>query len=352
MPTPPGSKYGWQAEAIALRKKGWLWKDIGKKFHVTHNVVSATCARYEQQLAIAAEREKEFIIEPPPDAELPIEELVEIRKKGFERKQRHEQRRRLIPVRVRDNLPIGIQHFGDPHVDDDGTDLGLVEKHSMLVRKTEGIFGANVGDTTNNWIGRLASLWAEQSTTHTQAWRLAEWFIQMVGPKWLYMVGGNHDAWSGAGDPLKWIAREQNALYQDSEVRVELRFPNGRTVRVNCRHDFDGHSMWNPAHGPMRASQLGVRDHINLCGHRHISGYGVIKDPDSGITCHGIRVASYKLFDRYARTKGFRDQTLSPCAFTVIDTSLPDAHPDLVKVFWDPFEGADFLRSKRRKKTA
>ena len=134
--------------------------------------------------------------------------------------------------------------------------------------------------------------------------------------------------------------------------RVALRFPNGKEIRVNCRHDFAGNSQWNPAHGVMKAQALGVRDHLAMAGHKHVSAYGVQKDPDSGITMHGILVASYKVYDRFAREKGFRDQALGPACLTVIDPSLPETHPDLIKPFWDPFEGADYLAFKRRRVAA
>jgi hypothetical protein len=119
---------------------------------------------------------------------------------------------------------------------------------------------------------------------------------------------------------------------------------------VNCRHDFAGRSQYNPAHGPMKAAIFGVRDHLLIAGHKHESAYGLIKDPDSGIVCHAVLVASYKVYDRFAREKGFRDQALGPAALTVIDPSLPSDHPDLIKVFWDPREGAAFLTWARSRK--
>lgn len=286
-------------------------------------------------------------IEVPAPALLPVDELVSRRKKQFAQKARHEQSRTLIPVHVKIPGPIGILHFGDPHVDDDGTDLELIEKHMRLCREVPGLFGANIGDTTNNWVGRLARLYADQSTSAAESWQLAEWFIQ--GVPWLYMIGGNHDAWSGAGDPIKWIAAQAGTLYQDSDARLALTFKNKHVVRVNARHDFAGHSMYNPVHGATKALHMGVRDHVAICGHKHVSGYGVLKDPDTLITMHAIQIASYKVFDRYARERGFRDQNLSPCAVTVIDPELPPTHPDLVKVFWDAFEGAEFLKYKRKK---
>lgn len=293
----------------------------------------------------------ELEVTPPPSADLPIEDLITDRKRRFEFKRRHEDAKRLIPVRVRDDLPIGILHLGDPHLDDDGTDLGLLEEHIALVKGTPGLYAANVGDTTNNWVGRLAKLYSVQTTTAPEGWRLAEWLVGELRGRWLYLVGGNHDAWSGSGDPLKWLTAQIGALYQESEVRVALRFPNAREVRVNCRHDFAGNSQWNPAHGPMKAAQMGVRDHILVAGHLHSSAYGVLRDPERGFSIHAIRVASYKRFDRYAMEKGLRDMHLSPCAVTVIDPRLPECHPDMIKIFWDPAEGAAYLtwlRQRRR----
>jgi len=288
----------------------------------------------------------EFTVMALPDDDLDIEDLVELRIKQFGKKREYQEATKLIQVKVKINGPIGILHFGDPHVDDDGTDLETLRVHSDLT-KIEGVWGANVGDTTNNWVGRLARLYANQSTTAAQAWKLAEWFINRT--RWLYMIGGNHDAWSGAADPIKWIARQQDALYQPSECRVGLNFPNGRQVIVNARHDFTGYSQWNPAHGQMKAAMMGHRDHLMISGHRHTSGYGVIKDGSTGRICHAVQVASYKIYDSYAKERGFRDQTLSPACMTVIDPELEDDHADMIKLFWDPQQGAEYLQWKRGK---
>lgn len=289
-----------------------------------------------------------YEVAPLPEDDIPIEELVEMRKRQFQHKRAYEEASKLIPVKVNLRGPIGLLHFGDPHVDDDGTDISALERHTDICRVTEGMFACNVGDTTNNWVGRLAKLYAEQSTSASQAWKLAEWFIGRCD--WLYMIAGNHDAWSGSADPIKWIARQQGTLYKSSEARLELSFPCGRKVRVNARHDFAGSSIWNPAHGPMKAAMLGSRDHIYVAGHKHESAYSVLKDPQNGIAMHAIKVASYKVYDRYAKERGFRDNSLSPCVVTVINPELPEQHPDMVKVFWEPEVAAEFLTWLRKRR--
>jgi hypothetical protein len=286
----------------------------------------------------------EFTVSGLPPEDIPVEDLVEHRIRQFKRKKEYNEAARLMQCKVKIDGPIGLLVFGDPHVDDDGTDLALLRRHSDLTHQ-EAIFGCNIGDTTNNWVGRLAKLYAEQSTSHSQAWQLAEWFVSRT--RWLWIIGGNHDGWSGSGDPLKWISRQHGATYKMSELRISLDFPNGRKVIVNARHDFAGRSQWNPAHGVMKAASMGMRDHLLMCGHKHVSGYGVLKDPDTGRTCHAVQIASYKIYDRYALERGFRDQSISPCAFVVIDPRLADDHPDLCKIFWDPEEGAEYLAWRR-----
>ena len=281
----------------------------------------------------------------PPD-EIDLDELLDRRRGEYERKEASEKARKLIPVKIRGDKPIGIVHFGDPHVDDPGTDILALERHTKIVNDTPGLYASNIGDVSNNWTGRLAVLYGQQTATAAEAWKLAEWLLSSC--PWLYVIAGNHDSWSGAGDPLKWILKHTNNLYQSDSVRMALTFSNKREVRLNCRHHWPGNSMWNAAHGEMKAAMTGFRDHILISGHTHRSGYGVVKCPATGVISHCIRIASYKKYDRYASERGFTDGHISPCAVTIIDPKASDV--GLVTVFQEPEEAADFLTFKRGKK--
>lgn len=305
-----------------------------------------TPAAFRKSKTVNVLRPRAYDVEPVESGDEPIEDLIERKKILMKRRQKHEAATKLRTIRINIDGPFGILHFGDPHLDDDHCDIGAVEAHCNLVRTTEGMLAGNVGDMTNNWVGRLAHLHSQQTSTSRDAWRLAQWMTDLLGDRLLYLVGGNHDAWAGDSDPLRWIMAQTDAIYQSSEVRMALKHPAG-VVRVNCRHDFAGHSMYNGAHGVAKALQFGLRDHLAVCGHKHISAYNVLKDGDTGIVMHALRVASYKLIDHYAKTHGFRDQHLSPCAVTVFDTTKPDTHPDMVKVYWDAEAGADALADVR-----
>jgi hypothetical protein len=129
----------------------------------------------------------------------------------------------------------------------------------------------------------------------------------------LYMIGGNHDAWSGDDDPITWISKRAGTLYQSSaKCGCSLCSRLATPGTINARHDFKGHSQYNPAHGPMKALLHGIRDDIAIAGHRHESAYSVLKDPDTGRIGHAIKVASYKYFDRYALGGRFQGPNAQP----------------------------------------
>lgn len=293
------------------------------------------------RLGITPDEPRHFDIEDAP-SELPtIDQLIERREQQFARKAAAEDARKLVPVRLRESGPFGLALFGDPHVDDDGTDMRLLRTHIEIVKRTPGLYAGNVGDYSNNWVGRLARLYGQQSTSAAEAWLLVEWLVREL--PWMFLVAGNHDLWSGDGDPIKWMARQARVQYAANGMRLGITTPKGRVIRLNARHDFSGKSMWHTAHGPAKAAQLGWRDHVLICGHTHQSGYEMVKDPSSGLISHALRVGSYKTYDRYAAEKGLPNQTVSPCVMLVVQPSAADDSPKLITVFHDLEMGADFL---------
>lgn len=298
-------------------------------------------------------------IEPLLDTTgLPVEELLRRRSVDYGHKAALAQANSFRRLQVHCKGPIGILHFGDPHVDDDGTDVDLLFHHAELTRKTEGLFAANIGDVTNNWVGTLARLYGEQGTSAKQGRVLAEHFMKAAD--WLYIIGGNHDWWTHGANVLDWFAKQYGYLesgqFQYHAVRLGLVFPNGREYRINARHDFKGSSEHHPTHGPAKASRFGFYDHILICGHRHTSGYEIAVNPDPitgdgecGLISHCIRVGTYKKIDSFAREKGLPYQNCSPAMVTILN---PEAERETKKVlvFLDADEGAEYLGWLRRKK--
>lgn len=291
-----------------------------------------------------------FEVDRPPEQERTVTELLEARKGEYERQRKYADFVKRIPVKIKADGPIGITHIGDPHLDNSGTDIAQIERHIQIIRNTDGMFGANVGDAQDNWVGRLSHLYSKTTVSQAESWKLVEWMVNEI--PWLYIVGGNHDAWSGERDPLKYIIGNCRKIgfHKNWQVRMGLRFPNGRDVTLNCRHDFAGHSQWNIMHGPAKAVKMGVRDNLLICGHKHSTGYGVDKDPVSGKLSHFLRVGSYKKIDDYAEQGGFLDQNITPAAVTIIDPTYEQDDPRQITVFLSVEEGAEFLTWKRGRK--
>lgn len=287
-----------------------------------------------------------FQIEDLPDPELDAPEIIAYLKRHNSKKIQAHKARQLINVDIRIDGPICLTHLGDPHIDNAGTDWTALESDLKVIKNTEGMFACNVGDTHDNWAGRLAAQYAFSPSTKPQTKKLIEWLCNSTD--WLYFLLGNHDIWTG-GDPLHEFMKNSSGAFEEWAARLNLRFPNGTTCRVNARHDFPGSSQWNTAHGPGKAAQMGWRDHILTCGHRHTSGYMPIKDPASGLVSHALRVASYKIADPYAVQNGFLDLNISPCASTIINPYLPDEHGDKIKVYYSTEEAADYLKHLRRR---
>ena len=304
-----------------------------------------TCFRKSLQTRIL--ESSPFDVEKQLPEDIPIDDLIEHRKKQFNVRLTAKQSKKLINININISGPIGILHFGDPHIDDDGTNIAEIYKLCDLVNKTEGLFGGNLGDVQNNWIGRLAVLYGQQSTSAKESWRLTEHFINSV--EWLYLVAGNHDVWSGEGDPLEFLMRDHKGVYERWGARMNLKFPNGKSVRISARHFFKGSSIWNTAHGVARAAQTGWKDHILTCGHTHVSGYQVLKDPSSGLISHALQVGSFKIMDNYVDKLGLDDKNIFNAPVTIIDPSYKDDDNRLITTIFNPYEGAEYLNYKRER---
>jgi len=63
-------------------------------------------------------------------------------------------------------------------------------------------------------------------------------------------------------------------------------------------------------------------------------------------------VASYKIYDNYAKQLGLRNQNISPAVLTIINSEREDDDPGLITVFHDMDTGVEFLKFLRQKRVA
>jgi hypothetical protein len=252
-----------------------------------------------------------------------IEELLEQRTAQGDRSLAADDARHLIPIDVHIEGPYGLWIWGDPHVDADGCNMRLLREHVELA-KHPAILSGHIGDIANFWVGRLARLYAHQSTSVHEAIMLAEWLLTQH--EQLFVTLGNHDSWCGSGleNPLNWILRNAGGVTEEHGVRLALKSPNGVVTRVNARHDFPGRSQYNINHGMRRELAFGHRDHILVSGHLHSGGdQGLCHDGD-GMVSQLVRVSGYKQVDHYAKQLNFPPQKIHPSALIIVDPREPE----------------------------
>ena len=268
-----------------------------------------------------ASRPRKFEAPSLPHRTRQIEELIADRIRESERVIGADEARDLIPVKVNIDGPFGLLVFGDPHIDDPGCAFALLKSHIELAQRHDHILAANIGDLANNWVGRLARLYSSQSTTDRESWTLVEWMVKSV--HWLFIIAGNHDLWTGAGDPVSWFAKQAGSMYEEHGVRLELQHPGGAKTRIHARHDMAGKSIYHALHGPKREALMGFRDHVIVAGHLHVGGDEGMVTPD-GICAQLVRVSGYKLADTYARQLGLKKMPIHPAALIIIDPREPE----------------------------
>lgn len=285
-----------------------------------------------------------------PDKREPIDTLIARRTAHYTRLKVHGDAARWQKIKVADHKPIGLCLFGDPHIDDDGCNWPRLLDDIAVCRRTPGLYGLNIGDTTNNWVGRLARLFGNQETSQTSARQMAEWFLLHAGIKWAAVVLGNHDEWNEGGDILKRMCASAPVKIpvHDWSAKIEFVFPNGATCRVNAAHDFKGRSIYSTTHGPLREAiwnQEGA--HLLVAGHIHYAGLQQIELP-GGHNPWLVRVRGYKEFDPHALVNGYHEGQRFPAVVAIIDPNAPAE--DRVTVFGSVRQGAAVLAAMRGEK--
>lgn len=229
--------------------------------------------------------------------------------------------------------PIAIYFGGDPHLDNDGCDLPAMQADLATVAETEGMYAVSLGDMTDNWVGRLAELYADNEGTVEEGWRLLEWYGKALGDKWLLWVLGNHDTWGRRGTIVELLGRLTGVRrIRHSDARLKISGPDWKApVRLHVRHSFPGRSEWNVNHGPQKAAVRGAwKADVLACGHTHQHGYALIERPDTSLV-HVLQVGSYKRFDPYGRDLGLAEARYGRAAVVIIN---PDADSEDAKVLY------------------
>lgn len=292
-----------------------------------------------------------------PAKERPVEDIIKLAKETYQRNRENHDARKLINVRVRMDGPVGVAMMGDPHLDDRGCNWPQLTADLDCVAKTNGMMLSQIGDVRNNWVGRLAKLYAKQSMTCGETRKILEWFFK--NRPWLFMVKGNHDHWnSEGGDVLDYLLKiaEVEVDIANHDQRVAVHFPNGNIVSIRARHEFQGKSINNINHGAVRAAKEGRKFDIYVHGHLHTAalqlegfahgGWG--HQADQGIVSHFVRLGSYKEMDEFSDEIGAEDKNWAASMVAIMNPYAKTIR-DKVTIIPSIEHGCDYLAYLRRR---
>lgn len=281
---------------------------------------------------------------PPDDIE--TDDIIGMMTRRFQARYDHAQALRWRRFTVPTDGPYALMLFGDPHVDDDGCNWPLLREHCQLAASTKHLYAVSIGDVSNNWVGRLAKLYAEQETSATTARKLIKWLLVDSGVPWWLWIHGNHDAWA-SGIPIIEGMNVNHVVMQDWEAKVTLVGPGGHEVRLWAAHNFPGKSQWNKLHGPQKAAQMKDWAHMYVAGHHHTWALHHEEHEDRNFVYWLARLRGYKFIDSYGEHLGYGSQRYGASIVAVVDPTGDKL--TAVTCFADPREGVDFLNWKRKR---
>lgn len=344
MPTRPTSEADLRLTVQTFDAAGRNFAETGRQLGLTDSAIRNRL-RHAQRLGLMGPTGIEFPDFVQGDDQTPIAEILRRKTEDFTRAHSAASARKWFPIKVGETLPYGLLMFGDPHIDDNGCNLPLLQKH-IDIAKQPGIYGLNIGDSSNNWVGRLMRLYADQDTSETTAKRLVEWFMFDSGVTWLCWILGNHDIWNRGSEFHRRLGVEVVPVV-DWHAQFKLAHPNGTDVKVDAAHGRKGNSIWNNIHSTLRAAKLSEHADLFVTGHTHNFALEDIEIPERGTSVWLAQLRGYKFMDSHALHHGYPEHQRGASVLAVIDPRK--GVRTRLHCFEDVEAGADWLAFHRKR---
>lgn len=242
--------------------------------------------------------------------------------------------------------PILLGLFGDPHLDNSGTDLDLFEEELSRRDPERGIYTCCGGDFFDNWPRAMGHLYAESGDPYP-AWVMFEHW--MDNHPFLFSVSGNHDLFaSGTANFLDEFMRQRGMVMRRSGGRFLLDLGNNNPITISMRHIWQGGSIYSEAHNLKRAATWGHTDDDLIAGfHFHKGELRTHVRPLDGKVSKLAQISSFKKLDNYANDRGFMSPETPPVVWFVLDDREPVTSHARVQPFYG-FEEAQAMLAFQR----
>ena len=292
---------------------------------------------YHDQLKLA--RKQASDIEVPESIltdGLDTDNIYEIREAcrnaRWDRKAEHDAKT-WFEVKVNQDRPYGVIAFGDPHMGDPGSNFPLLEQHVEIANRPN-VYGINIGDSTNNWVGGLVRKYADQEISTQNERRLIKWLMTEAGITWLCWLLGNHDTWN-EGEAIHRLIGGDTTPIIDWNAQFKLVHPNGTVCKIDASHGRKGNSQWNELHGTLKDAKMSEPADVFITGHTHNYACEDIEIAKTGLDTWLLQVSGYKVFDTYSQRWGFSAYHRGSAAMMIVDPRenarrrMPLVHEDV-----------------------
>lgn len=169
-----------------------------------------------------------------PDDDIGEGEIIDLMCRRYEKRAEHKASKKWFRIEMPDDKPFAILWWGDPHLDNNGTNWPLLRAHAQLAQHPA-VWSVNIGDTLDNWPhgSRLMSLYAQSDQSVATSHKLARWFCKASGIRWLVWLFGNHDAWAGSTS-TEWLREMggKKVVFEDWGAQFVLACPGGAEFKI------------------------------------------------------------------------------------------------------------------------
>lgn len=287
--------------------------------------------------------EQEVSLPTFPDPDVDIDVILDHLSKRFNKKAEHEKAKHWFKIKIPTRF-YGLVVIGDPHL---GVHcrIDLLRRDISLLQKTKNVGAVQIGDVTNNWSGRLISLYSEEDISRHTERRLARWFLKEAGIPWVAWLHGNHDQMNSEFSTYLETINAAQIPMTDWAAKFKLVFQNDVEVKIDASHNHKGTSIYNKLQGQKRASLWGEEADIYVAGHHHT--WAISQEEQNGRVINLARARGYKGNDDFALRHQFSEENYGASIMFVIDS---EAAPNVrVKPFADIEEGCEFLTWKQNR---
>jgi hypothetical protein len=299
-------------ECLRLHNEGMTWPEIGDLFGLGEDAPRKLVTRWQ-------ERQKEPELESieglkPEDVWPDALEVLEKADRAFRQRRVKQQKRDAQTIAISKG-PVGIAFVADQHFGSSGSNVKLAMKHAELIAETPGLYAFQVGDLVDSFVlQKYMKIRHNAPLGIIEEWSLVKLYLETIAPKLLGILDGNHDHWMEILTGLPVLADvveniKGDVLYDAHEIIARIVIGGLEEWILRLRHDWPGHSQYNPYHGVMKAAKFDRPFHIGVGAHDHkgamAATFRVSFDAVKIQTAVAVKCGTYKRFDRYQREQGF-----------------------------------------------